>query len=111
MSSPFKPAEPDWDRIAASREFQHLLSIKRLFIFPAFGFFFVYYFLLPLLVGFAPNFMSTPIIKTFTLAYVFAISQFFMGWLIAWLYLRAAAKFDLLTKDILARKRDDEGRK
>ncbi len=111
MSLPLKPAAPDWDRIAASREFRDLLSIKRLFIFPAFAFFFVYYFLLPVLIGFAPDFMSTPIIGTVTLAYVFAISQFFVGWLIAWLYLRAAAKFDLLAKDILARTLDDEGRK
>jgi uncharacterized membrane protein (DUF485 family) len=35
-------------------------------------------------------------------AYLFALSQFAMGWLIAALYLVAAAKFDALSADILA---------
>jgi uncharacterized membrane protein (DUF485 family) len=105
------PTPPDWDRIATSPEFKHLLSIKRLFIFPAFIFFFIYFFLFPVLIGFAPKFMSTPVIGTLTLAYAFAISQFFVGWLIAWLYLRASAKFDLLAQDILARVVDQKGGK
>ncbi len=108
---PHGAAPPDWDRIAASQEFQHLLSIKRLFIVPAFVFFFIYYFLFPLLIGFAPKFMSTPVIGAFTLAYAFAFSQFFVGWIIAWLYLRASARFDQLAGDILARGAGQKGEK
>lgn len=51
-----------WDRIAASREFQDLMATKRLFIVPAFIFFLVYYFALPVLVGYAPKFMATKVI-------------------------------------------------
>lgn len=93
----------EWDRIAASQQFQDLLAIKRVFIIPAFIFFCVYYFLLPVLVGFAPKLMSQRVIGTVNLAYLFALSQFVVGWTIAWLYLRAASEFDALTKDILAR--------
>jgi uncharacterized membrane protein (DUF485 family) len=79
------------------------LAIKRIFIIPALVFFLLYYFLLPILVGYAPKLMGTRVIGTVTLAYLFALSQFVMGWVIAWLYLRASAKFDRLTQDILAK--------
>jgi uncharacterized membrane protein (DUF485 family) len=46
--------------------------------------------------------MSRRVIGTVNLAYLFALSQFVVGWTIAWLYLKAASKFDALTKDILA---------
>ncbi len=47
-----------WDRVAASQEFKDLMATKKIFIIPAFLFFLVYYFLLPVLVGYAPQFMS-----------------------------------------------------
>jgi uncharacterized membrane protein (DUF485 family) len=54
------------------------------------------------LVGYAPKFASTRVIGAVTIAYLFALSQFLVGWVIAALYLLAAAKFDALTADILA---------
>ena len=86
--------QADWNRIADSEQFQDLLAIKRIFIVPALVFFLLYYFLLPILVGYAPKLMGTRVIGTVTLAYLFALSQFVMGWVIAWLYLRASARFD-----------------
>lgn len=93
----------EWDRIAASQQFHDLLALKKVFIVPAFIFFCVYYFLLPVLVGFVPKLMSRRVIGTVNLAYLFALSQFVVGWTIAWLYLKAASEFDALTEDILAR--------
>jgi uncharacterized membrane protein (DUF485 family) len=90
-----------WDRIAASREFQDLMAIKRTFIVPAFIFFLVYYFALPVLVGYAPKFMALKVIGPVNLAYLFALSQFFVAWIIAGLYVKAANNFDRLAKDIL----------
>jgi len=90
-----------WDRIAASREFQDLMAIKRAFIVPAFIFFLVYYFALPVLVGYAPKFMAIKVIGQVNLAYLFALSQFFVAWTIAALYMKAANNFDRLAKDIL----------
>ncbi len=89
-----------WDRIADSKEFKDLMSTKKTFIVPAFIFFVVYYFALPVLVGYAPHFMDTRIGRV-NLAYLFALSQFFVAWLIAGLYVKAANNFDRLAKDIL----------
>ena len=94
-------AQPDWDRIADSRPFQDLMATKKLFIIPAFVFFVVYYFALPVLVGYAPQLMSSKVFGVLNLAYLFALSQFFMAWTIAWLYVRAADDFDELAKDII----------
>ena len=89
-----------WDRIASSKEFQDLMATKKMFIVPAFIFFVVYYFALPVLVGYAPQFMATKVGHV-NLAYLFALSQFFVAWLIAGLYVKAANDFDRLSKDIL----------
>lgn len=67
-----------WDRIAASREFKDLMAIKKTFIVPAFVFFVVYYFALPVLVRYAPQLMATKVIGSVNLAYLFALSQFLL---------------------------------
>ena len=104
MSESAKRYEADkteWDRIAETREFKDLMAIKKTFIIPAFVFFIVYYFLLPILVGYAPQFMATKVIGVVNLAYLFALSQFFMAWTVAWLYVKAANNFDRLARDII----------
>jgi len=99
---PEQTQEPQsvWDRIADSKEFKDLMATKKMFIIPAFIFFVVYYFALPVLVGYAPQFMSTKV-GHLNLAYLFALSQFFVAWLIAGLYVKAANDFDRLSKDIV----------
>ncbi len=99
-----------WDRVAESREFKDLMATKKMFIVPAFIFFVVYYFALPVLVGYAPQFMSARIGHV-NLAYLFALSQFFMAWLIAALYVKAANNFDRLSKDILEKAENGKGGK
>ena len=96
-----EPSQTEWDRVAASREFKDLMATKKIFVVPAFVFFLAYYFALPILVGYAPAFMSTKVIGNVNLAYLFALSQFFMAWTVAWLYVRAAGDFDKLAKDII----------
>ncbi len=77
------------------------MSAKKAFIIPAFIFFLIYYFLLPISVGYAPQFMSTKVWGDVNLAYLFALSQFFMAWIIAALYVRAGNRFDQMSKDII----------
>ena len=103
-------AQTVWDRVAASREFRDLMATKKIFIVPAFIFFMVYYFLLPILVGYAPRLMTIKVWGDINLAYLFALSQFFMAWIIAGLYVRAGDRFDALSRDIIeaAQKHDDE---
>ena len=83
----------DWEGIAAQPQFKALLAAKLKFIVPATLFFVVYYFALPVLVGWFPELMEKRI-GPVNLAYVFALSQFFMAWILAYVYLRKAAQFD-----------------
>ena len=110
-SQQYHATQTEWDRVAASRPFQDLMATKRIFIVPAFVFFVVYYFSLPVLVGYAPQLMSTKVFGVLNLAYLFALSQFFMAWTIAWLYVRAADDFDKLAKDIIEQAENNPGGK
>ena len=92
-----------WERVSQTDGFKDLMAAKARFVVPATVFFVVYYFALPVLVGYAPEFMSRPVIGVLNWAYLFALSQFFMAWFIAWLYVRAAARFDLMAKRIIER--------
>ena len=92
---------PDWERVAASAGFKDLLAVKKLFIVPAFLFFFAYFFCLLLLTAYAPRLISVRPAGMVTLGYLLALSQFVVGWVIAWLYLRAATRFDSLSRDLL----------
>lgn len=91
----------DWRTIAASGAFRELLRAKRRFIIPATIFFIIYYFALPVLVGYFPALMEQDVIGEINLAYLFALSQFFMAWVIMWLYIRAARRFDRMEHEIV----------
>jgi len=99
----YETTQSGWDEVAASQEFKDLMATKKIFVVPAFVFFLVYYFALPVLVGYAPRFMSTKVIGEVNLAYLFALSQFFVAWIIAALYVKAADDFDQLANDIIVR--------
>ncbi len=93
----------DWDGIAAMPEFRALLARKLRFILPATAFFIVYYFALPVLVGWFPEVMERRI-GPVNWAYAFALSQFFMAWILAGIYVKVAAGWDREAKAILAQK-------
>src|SRR5687768_17257382 len=69
----------DWSRIAESDEFRGLVRSKLKFIIPATLFFILYYFALPVLVGYAPDLMKRRVFGVVNIAYLFALSQFFMA--------------------------------
>src|SRR6478735_1497204 len=83
-----------WDRVAESDEFKDLMAAKARFIVPATVFFVAYYFALPVLVGYAPKMMSRPVFGVVNVAYLFALSQFFMAWILAWICVRAGASIE-----------------
>lgn len=93
----------DWDAIAADADFQKLLKAKAAFIIPGTIFFVVYYFTLPVLVGWFPKLMETEVFGKVNLAYAFALSQFFMAWILAFLYVGAAAGWDRQAAAVLAK--------
>jgi uncharacterized membrane protein (DUF485 family) len=87
------PDEDVWEHVAGMDEFKLLLIAKAEFVIPAVIIFVVYYFLLPISVGYFPQLMDKRV-GPVNLAYLFALSQFFVAWLIAGLYVRGARKFD-----------------
>ncbi len=93
----------DWDAVAADPEFKSLLASKRRFIVPATVFFVVYYFALPVLVGYAPRLMETRVLGL-NVAYLFALSQFVMAWAVAALYVRAAGGWDESARRVVERR-------
>lgn len=92
----------EWAAIQARPDFQELVGEKRRFIIPATIFFIIYYFALPVLVGYLPDLMDIPVIGRINLAYLFALSQFFMAWVIMYLYVRRARVWDQLVAKIVA---------
>jgi uncharacterized membrane protein (DUF485 family) len=90
----------DWHAIAATERFRALVAAKRKFIIPAMLFFVVYYFALPVLVGYFPRLMERKVAGSVNIAYLFALSQFFMAWAVAAAYVRVAARWDRMAADI-----------
>ena len=88
-----KPTQ--WEELAEGPEFRALLRARRRFVIPATIFFVIYYFALPVSVGFFPAFMSRPVAGPLTLAYAFALSQFAMAWILLAAYLWRARSFDV----------------
>lgn len=100
--TPLSGGNSTWSRVAHSADFRKLLASKKAFVLPATIFFVVYYFALPVLVGYAPDLMQKKIIGPVNLAYLFALSQFAVVFIITYLYVRAARRFDEASARILA---------
>ena len=109
VADPAVSVQSQANRIAESQSFKDLMATKKIFIVPAFIFFVVYYFALPILVGYAPNLMKTKVAGNVNLAYIFALSQFFVAWIIAGLYVKAANDFDRLSQDIIDEHTGEQG--
>ena len=91
----------DWAAIERLPEFRALVRAKRAFIVPATLFFLVYYFALPALVGYWPGLMSRPVIGHINIAYLFALSQFGMAWLLMAVYVRRARRYDRMAEALV----------
>ena len=94
---------PDWNAIARDPDFKALVSRKVKLVVPATIFFVVYYFALPIGVGWFPDFMKQKVWGNVNIAYIFALSQFFMAWVLAFVYVLAAAGWDRSERSLLAK--------
>jgi uncharacterized membrane protein (DUF485 family) len=106
MSSPTPSADGapyDWEAIANDPAFHALKAAKLRFIIPGTIFFLVYYMTLPVLVGFFPALMKTPVWGKVNWAYIYALSQFLMTWVMCALYVRTAKRWDKMNAELLAR--------
>lgn len=84
----------NWAALEAKPEFRALLARKARFIIGSTIFFVAYYFSLPILVGYFPGLMKKEVLGRINIAYLFALSQFFMAWALAFIYTRKAAQWD-----------------
>jgi len=103
-SGPALAEEVHWEGLEQTEEFRELVRRRFRFVLPATIFFLVYYFLLPLGNGLAPNLMKTKVFGEVNIAYLFALSEFVMAWVLAYLYIRKAnTVFDSLAAKVRAR--------
>ena len=92
-----------WAALEAKPEFQALLARKKKFIVGGTVFSLLYFFALPVLNGYFPDFMKTEVWGKVNIAYLFALSQFLMTWALCALYVRAARRWDVMNDELLAR--------
>ena len=88
------PTEDQWKALEHDPAFQKLFSAKMRFIIPATIFFIVYYFGFLILVGYFPSVMEIKVAGNINLAYIAALSNFVMAWIIAYLYSQRAKSWD-----------------
>jgi uncharacterized membrane protein (DUF485 family) len=82
-------------------EMVELEQRHRRFVWPATVFFLIYYMALNVLAGTSPELMGTKLFGEFTFGYLFALSQFLMAFVVAWVYSRwAARRMDPLAADL-----------
>ena len=79
----------DWVAIERSPEFRELAGRRRRFIVRASVFFLTFFLTYLLLTAFAQDFMGTEI-AGMPLAFLLAVAQVLMTWVVTWLYLRVA---------------------
>ena len=89
------------EAVAKDPEMVELEHRHTRFVWPATIFFLVYYMALNVLAGTSPGLMGTKLFGEFTFGYLFALSQFVMAFVVAWVYSRwAAARMDPLATDL-----------
>lgn len=82
-------------------EMVELEARHRRFVWPATVFFLVYYLALNVLAGTSPDLMGTKLVGEFTFGYLFALSQFAMAFVVAWVYTSwARRRIDPLAADL-----------
>jgi uncharacterized membrane protein (DUF485 family) len=98
----------DWQRIEQDSDFRELVRAKRNLIVPATIFFLLYYFVFLVVVGYMPDVANASVFGTINVAYLFALSQFFVTWILMGIYVWRAGLFDALAQRIVARVRGEK---
>jgi len=79
----------DWVGIEGSPEFRELAASRRRFLVPATVFFLAFFLVYLVLTAYAQEFMGTEILGM-PLAFLLAVAQVLMAWVVTALYLRAS---------------------
>lgn len=92
--------QPNYAMIAESEAFKELLAVKKRFIILTTSFFISFALLLPIL-AFYTDLLTRSAIGAISWAWVFAFAQFVMTWAVCHLYMKKAARFDELKRQVL----------
>jgi uncharacterized membrane protein (DUF485 family) len=89
------------EAVGKDPEMVELENRHRRFVWPMTVFFLIYYLALNVLAGTSPDLMGNKLFGEFTFGYLFALSQFLMAFVVAWVYSRwAASRIDPLATDL-----------
>lgn len=91
----------DFVGIEKTEEFQSFKKSKLKFIFTIPILFFFYYLAFPILSAYAKPLMTKIVFGNFTFGYLFGASYFVVIWLLAFVYVIRARKFDRQTEEII----------
>lgn len=92
----------NWSQIEADPRFQDLHRKKSAFLWGLMIFSVIYYFLLPIGAAYFQSLFKQQVWGPVNIGILFAMSEFVVAWLIAFVYSRKAnAVFDAMTRDII----------
>ncbi len=93
----------NWAQIEADPRFQDLYRNKTAFLWGLMVFSVIYYFLLPIGAAYFQDLFKQKVWGPVNVGILFAMSEFVVAWLIAYIYSRKAnTEFDAMTRQIIA---------
>lgn len=95
----------DYELMANSKEFKHLLKVKKKFLVPITAVFMTLYFLLPILTSYT-TILNNPAIGSISWTWVYSIGLFVMVWILCIVYVKKAAKFDKMASNLIEKYKD-----
>ena len=90
----------NWSAIDSDPRFRELHHRKTRFLWGLMAFSIIYYFLLPIGAGYFSDVYKVRVWGPINLGLAFALSQFVVAWLIAFIYSRRASRFDEMAEAI-----------
>jgi uncharacterized membrane protein (DUF485 family) len=90
----------NWSAIDSDPRFRELHDRKTRFLWGLMAFSIIYYFLLPIGAGYFSDVYKIRLWGPINVGLVFALSQFVVAWLIAFVYSRRASRFDEMAEAI-----------
>ncbi|KXH81905.1 DUF485 domain-containing protein [Sporosarcina sp. HYO08] len=91
-----------YSELTRTKEFAKLIKEKKAFLLPTTIFFLSFYFLLPILAAYT-DVLKGDAFFGLTWAWVYALLQFAVVWILGLVYMKTAAKYDITVKEILTK--------
>ena len=88
----------EYSKIAKTEAFEELVRRKRAFLVPTVVFVLLFFIMLPVLSIFT-DVLDGKVIGAISWAYLYAFAQFFLAWIVTFLYWRRANRWDELAKE------------